>query len=77
MFEIDAYISEEIFAEFFCFLNLLWLRARNMQVHWFIGLLTSAVLHKTTTAAFDLDTASGLLLDMLDVCTALTYDLSS
>jgi hypothetical protein len=48
-----------------------------MQVHLFIALTASAVLHKAGTASFNLHTASGLLLNMLDICTTMTNNLST
>lgn len=76
MFEVDAYIGEEIFAKFFRFLDLLWLRARHVEVHGFVRLLAGAVLHEATTTPFDLHSASSLLLDVLDVGATLADDLS-
>src|SRR5689334_21678030 len=76
MLEVDAYIGEEIFAEFFRFMDLLRLRARHVEVHGFVRLLAGAVLHEATTTPFDLHSASGLLLDVLDVGATLADDLS-
>jgi hypothetical protein len=46
-----------------------------MQVHRLITLTASAMLHKSGTAAFNLNTASSLLLNMFHVCTAMSDDL--
>ena len=46
-----------------------------MEIHRFIALSVRAVLHKARVAAFDLDTAASLLLDMLDVSATMTYHL--
>jgi hypothetical protein len=48
-----------------------------MQIHIFITLATSTMLHESGTTAFDLDTASGLLLDVLDISTTMTNNLST
>lgn len=46
-----------------------------MEIHRFIALSVCAVLHEARIAAFDLDTATSFLLDMLDVSTTVTYHL--
>jgi hypothetical protein len=46
-----------------------------MQVHRFIALTTGAMLHKAGTAAFNLDTASSLLLYMFHIRTTMSNDL--
>lgn len=48
-----------------------------MQIHCFVALLIGARLQKPRTTTLDLDTAPGLLLDMFDVCTTVTDDLSA
>lgn len=50
---------------------------RNMQIHVFIAFLTSTMLHKSRTTSFNLNAASRLLLNMLDVGTSVTDNLSS
>lgn len=75
MFEIYADIGQKIFAKFFSFLNLRGLRAGNMQVHWFVGLLASTVFHEAASPSLDLNSAAGFLLDVLDVRTTLSDDL--
>lgn len=46
-----------------------------MEIHGFVGFLASAVFHESRAAAFDLDSTSGLLLDVFDICSALANDL--
>lgn len=48
-----------------------------MQVHRFIAFMPGVVLHEARSTAFDLDTASSFLLDVFDIRTTLTYDLST
>jgi hypothetical protein len=48
-----------------------------MKIHILITLATSTVFHKSRATALDLNTASGLLLNVLDICTAMTYNLST
>ena len=48
---------------------------RHMEIHRLIALSVCAMLHKARVAAFDLDTASSFLLDMLDVSTTVTNHL--
>jgi putative ubiquitin-RnfH superfamily antitoxin RatB of RatAB toxin-antitoxin module len=50
---------------------------RNVQIHGFIAFSSSVVLHKSRSTALDLDTASGFLLDVFDVGTTLTDNLST
>jgi hypothetical protein len=55
--------------------NLQYLR--NMEIHILIALTTGAMLHKSGTTALDLDTASGLLLDVLHISATMTNNLST
>ena len=48
-----------------------------MQVHGFVAFGSGVVLHETRSTALDLNTASSLLLDVLDIRTTLTYHLSA
>ena len=48
-----------------------------MQVHAFIALMSSVVLHETGSTTLDLNAASCLLLDVFDVRTTLTDNLST
>lgn len=48
-----------------------------MEVHRLVTLPASALLDETGVASFDLDTASCLLLDMLDVSASVTDYLCS
>jgi hypothetical protein len=50
---------------------------RNVQIHGFVAFSSSVVLHETRTTTLDLDTASSFLLNMFDVGTALTNNLST
>jgi putative ubiquitin-RnfH superfamily antitoxin RatB of RatAB toxin-antitoxin module len=50
---------------------------RNVQIHGFITFSTSVVLHETRSTALDLDTASSFLLNVFDVGTTLTDNLST
>ncbi len=47
-----------------------------MQIHWLFTLLAGTVFHETRTSSLDLDAASSLLLDMLDVRTTVAHNLS-
>lgn len=51
------------------------MHSRYVEIHRFIALSVCAVLHKARVAAFDLDTAASLLLNMLDVSATMTYHL--
>ncbi len=46
-----------------------------MEIHWFVAFLVGPMLYKARIPSFDLDTAAGFLLDMLDVSTTVTYHL--
>lgn len=48
-----------------------------MQIHGLITLVSGIVLHETRSTAFDLDTASSLLLNVFDIGAALAYDLGT
>jgi hypothetical protein len=48
-----------------------------MQVHGLIALSIGGHLPEAGTTSFDLDFAASLLLDMLDICSALANNLSS
>lgn len=48
-----------------------------MKIHILIALSTSAVLHESRAATLYLDTASSFLLDMFDIRTAMSDDLST
>jgi hypothetical protein len=48
-----------------------------MKVHVFIAFFPSAVLHKARTPPFDLNAASSLLLDMLDIRASMPNNLST
>lgn len=50
---------------------------RDMKKHVLIALVISGCFEVARAAAFDLDTTSGLLLDVLDICTAVADYLSS
>ena len=52
------------------------LNLRHMQIHLLIALHASFLLHESTASALDLHSALGLLLDVLDVLTALANNLS-
>ena len=47
-----------------------------MEIHVLITLTASTMLHEARSTALDLDTASSLLLNMLHICSAMTYNLS-
>jgi hypothetical protein len=53
-------------------LNLFWIWAGNMKVHWLIAFATCAMLHEPGATTLDLYTAAGFLLDMLDVSASMT-----
>lgn len=46
-----------------------------MKIHVFVALPTSAVLRETRATSLNLDTASSLLLDVLDIRTTVTDNL--
>jgi hypothetical protein len=48
-----------------------------MEIHILITLTASTLLHESGTTALDLNTASGLLLDVLHIGTTMTYNLST
>jgi hypothetical protein len=48
-----------------------------MEIHVLITLPASTVFHESRATAFDLNTASGLLLDMLDISATMTNNLST
>lgn len=48
-----------------------------MQVHWLVALCACTVLHEAGAPTFDLDTTSGLLLDVLHIRSAMAHDLGS
>jgi uncharacterized protein with von Willebrand factor type A (vWA) domain len=50
---------------------------RNVQIHGFIAFSSSVVLHETRSTTLDLDTASSFLLNVFDVGTTLTDNLST
>lgn len=52
------------------------LNLRNMQIHRLVAFLTSGIIQETRTTTFDLYTAASLRLDMLDVCAAVSNNLS-
>lgn len=58
-------------------LYLLGIWASNVQIHVFIALSSCRMLHKSRATALNLHTAARFLLDMLDICTPVTYNLSS
>lgn len=70
-------IVEERFAEFFGALDFVGVRARYVEVHWFVAFLVGAMFYEAGVAAFDLDAASGFLLDVFDVGSAVADDLRS
>ena len=51
--------------------------SRYMKIHLLITLSASAMFHKSRVATLDLDTASSLLLNMLDVSASMTHNLCS
>jgi hypothetical protein len=51
--------------------------SRNVKIHVLIALLTSPVFHESRATALDLDTASGLLLDVLHIRTSMANNLSA
>jgi hypothetical protein len=48
-----------------------------MQIHVLITLFTGSMLHETRTSSLDLNTTSGLLLNMLDVGPSMTNNLGA
>lgn len=48
-----------------------------MQIHVLVALSASALFHESRATALDLDTTSSLLLDVLDVRTAMANNLSA
>jgi hypothetical protein len=50
---------------------------RNVQIHRFVAFGSSVVLHETRSTTLDLNTASSFLLDVFDIRTALTNNLST
>jgi hypothetical protein len=48
-----------------------------MKIHGFIRFCTCAMFHEAAATAFDLDSTTSLLLDMLDICAAMANHLSS
>jgi hypothetical protein len=48
-----------------------------MQIHVFVAFSPSAVFHEARATPFDLNAASSLLLNMLDICATVTNDLST
>ena len=50
---------------------------RDVKEHVFITLTTSRVLDIAGATTFDLDTAASFLLNMLHVCSTMTYNLST
>jgi hypothetical protein len=50
---------------------------RDVKIHILVALTTCSMLHESGTTALDLNTASGLLLDVLNISAAVTYNLSS
>jgi hypothetical protein len=48
-----------------------------MQIHRFVALLASAMLHETRTTTFNLHSASRLLLDVFNMSTSLANNLSA
>jgi hypothetical protein len=48
-----------------------------MEIHIFVTLTPSAMLHESGTTALDLDTTSGLLLDVLNISATMANDLST
>ena len=48
-----------------------------MKIHILIALSTGAMLHKSGATPLDLDAASSLLLDVLDICTTVANNLSA
>lgn len=50
---------------------------RDVQKHILIALAPSRSFHVPRAAAFDLDTAAGFLLDMLDIGSSMSYNLGA
>ena len=50
---------------------------RNVQIHRLVAFSSSVVLHETGSTTLDLDTASSFLLNVFDVGTTLTDNLST
>jgi hypothetical protein len=48
-----------------------------VQIHILVTLTTSAMLHESRATALDLNTASCLLLDVLNISAAMTNNLST
>jgi hypothetical protein len=74
---LGANIGQEIETELFGTLNLVGVRASDVQIHGLITLVPGIVLHETRSTALNLDTASSLLLDMFDIGAALAYNLGT
>ena len=51
--------------------------SRNVEVHWLVALAVGAMFHETGISPFDLNAASGFLLDVLDVGASMTHYLCS
>jgi hypothetical protein len=50
---------------------------RNVEIHWLIMLLTSVLVFEAGASAFDLNSTSGLSLDMLNISTSSSDNLST
>jgi hypothetical protein len=48
-----------------------------VEIHILVALTTRAMLHESGTTALDLDTASGLLLDVLNISATMANNLST
>lgn len=51
--------------------------SRDVQIHLLITFSASLMLHEARATALDLDTTSGLLLNVLDIRPTLSYNLST
>jgi hypothetical protein len=58
-------------------LNFLGIWASNVQIHIFVALPASSMLHESRTTALDLHAAARFLLDVLNIGAPVTYNLSS
>ena len=76
-FILLSHIAQKVFAKLFRPLDFLRIWPRDMKIHRFIGFCTSAMFHEAAPTAFDLDSATSLLLDVLDICAAMANHLSS
>jgi putative ubiquitin-RnfH superfamily antitoxin RatB of RatAB toxin-antitoxin module len=68
-------VGDKILAEFFAFGNHVCIGTSNVKEHVLLRLLVRSSLVVARAAAFDLNTATSLMLDVFDVGSTMSYDL--